>query len=332
MRVNQTRGQYTFESLPERHKAVPSRSDNFTLLLGASGILGSELVALSGTAHVVATHLARAKPWSVHFDATTTDVSTLWANKSAPPRAAVVMLGVTAIDACARDPAATALVNVQGAIRVIDRLLECGVVPVFVSSDGVFDGSRSWWSEEDQPTPILEYGRQKCAVERHLACRDQGIVVRLPKLIEDGPADRGFLPGWIQALGQPQAMLCATDQYFTPASARDAAAAILGLVDSGARGVFHVAGPQRLSRRELLAHVADEYSRFARPQAPIIDCLLGDVPVFERRPLDTSMRSSRLAALAGHPLRDAATVARAAVRAHFQHLDIPPLQAAKAHD
>lgn len=274
-----------------------------------------------GQSRVLATHLARPRPWSVFFDATTMDVATLWADKPAPPQTAVVMLGVTAIDNCARQPAASAQVNVQGAIRTIDRLLEAGVVPVFISSDGVFDGTRSWWREEHKASPILEYGRQKCAVEQHLAARSEGLIVRLPKLIEDEPSSNGFLSGWIHALGQYQDMLCATDQFFTPASARDAAEAILRLVDSRARGVFHVAGRQRLSRRELLAHVVDEYSLFAHPIAKIKDCRLADLPVLEPRPVDTSMLCSRLEMQTGYQLRDAASVARAAVRTHFQGLN-----------
>lgn len=303
--------------------AVPTHPDiptSPTLLLGASGILGAELARLLAPAGVVRTHFTRARPGSVFFDGRTMDVASLWAGQAARPGAAIVMLGVTAIDACARDPQGTARTNVEGVIHVLDQLLAHGVTPVFVSSDGVFDGTRGWWAEDDEPTPVLEYGRQKLAVERYLAATGAGLVVRLPKLMEDGPADTGFLPGMIQALGRTGEILCATDQFFTPASARDAAAAIALLTARGARGLYHVAGSQRLCRRELLAGIVEEYSRFAAPVARVRDCLLGDVPVLERRPLDTSMRSARIASEFGLQLRDAASVARAAVQAYFLKL------------
>lgn len=289
-----------------------------TLLLGASGILGVELARRLAPAGVVCTHFTRARPGSVFFDGRTMDVATLWAGQAVKPGAAIVMLGVTAIDACARDPLGTARTNVQGVIQVVDRLLAHGVMPVFVSSDGVFDGTHGWWGEGDTPRPVLEYGRQKLAVEQHLARIGAGLVVRLPKLMEDEVAAGGFLPGMIHALGRPGDMLCATDQFFTPASARDAAAAIALLAARGAQGLYHVAGSQRLSRRELLAEIIDEYARFATPVARVRECLLGDVPVLERRPLDTSMRSARIASEFGLQLRGAAGVARAAVRAYFE--------------
>lgn len=297
------------------HPDIPASP---TLLLGASGILGTELARLLAPSGVVRTHFTRARAGSVFFDGRTMDVATLWAGQAVKPGAAIVMLGVTSIDACARDPQGTARTNVQGVIHVVDQLLEYGVTPVFVSSDGVFDGTRGWWAEDDVPTPVLEYGRQKLAVERHMARTGAGLVVRLPKLMEDDAVATGFLPGWIQALGRPGDILCATDQFFTPVSARDAAAAIALLTARGARGLYHVAGSQRLSRRELLAEIVDEYTRFAVPMARVRDCLLGDVPVLERRPLDTSMRSARIASEFGLRPRGAASVARAAVRVFFE--------------
>ncbi len=293
-----------------------SSSEPSALLLGASGILGSELARLFGEASL-STHVSRPRPGSVFFDGRTMDVASLWTSRDAPA-AAIVMLGITSIDRCARDPSGTALINVQGVIRVIDQLVEHGVAPVFVSSDGVFDGSRAWWTEDDDAMPILEYGRQKLAVERHMAALKGGLVVRLPKLLEEDAGATGFLPGWIHALGKEGQILCATDQFFTPASARDVARVISLLMARKARGLYHVAGPRRVGRRELLAELVDEYRRYADPRAQIVDCQLADVPGLELRPLDTSMRSQRLKDEFGHSLRDAADVARLAVRAHFQ--------------
>ena len=278
------------------------------VLLGASGLLGGALARTLGERVALRTHLAHALPGGVRFDARSSSVAELLKGPAARPHAAVVMLGITNIDACAKDPEGTAAVNVQGLKRVIRELSALDILPVFTSSDAVFDGTRAWSSEEDEARPILTYGRQKREVERFMASLESPwLAVRLPKLLEP------VLDGWIRDLAQDKVIECATDQFFTPAAADDAAHAVVALLDEGVRGLRHIAGPERLSRRELLRAVVEEYRKFSEPRASIRECSLRDIKLAEPRPLDTSMRSVHQLP----PLQAASAVARAHVRKHF---------------
>jgi len=288
------------------------------LLLGATGFFGPALVDAFGDSSAVATHFKHAGTGSVYFDAARTRIADLLAGLAVRPAAAVVLFGITNIDQCARDPAGTGHVNVAGAIRVIEELHALGITPVYVSSDAVFDGTRSFFKEDDETQPILEYGRQKQMVERFLASLPPPwLIVRLPKLLATSNATGGMLNEWIEGLGRRERILCATDQFFTPAAASDAAQAIAMLVRSGAQGVFHLGGPERLSRRTLLAELVDEYRKYESPRAQIEDCFLRAIPVFERRPLDTSLDSSRFAAHSRMSFLPASIMARMAVRMYF---------------
>jgi dTDP-4-dehydrorhamnose reductase len=278
------------------------------LLLGASGLLGGALARTLGARVAARTHLERALPGGVRFDARSSSVAGLLQRLGARPQAAVVLLGITNIDACAKDPVGTAAVNVQGVTRVIRELSALGILPVFTSSDAVFDGTRAWSTEEDEARPILTYGRQKLEVERSMASLQRPwLTVRLPKLLEP------VLDGWIRDLAQDKVIDCATDQFFTPVAADDAARAIVALIDRGVRGLRHVAGPERLSRRQLLRAVVEEYRKFSEPKASIRECSLRDIQLREPRPLDTSMRSAR----AIEPLQAASAAAQAYVRKNF---------------
>jgi dTDP-4-dehydrorhamnose reductase len=279
------------------------------VLLGASGLLGGALARTLGERVAVRTHLAHSLPGGVRFDARSSSVAELLQGLGARPQAAAVLLGITNIDACAKDPEGTAAVNVQGVTRVIRELSALGILPVFTSSDAVFEGTRAWSTEDDEARPILTYGRQKLEVERFMASLDgPWLAVRLPKLLEP------VLDGWLRDLARPEVIDCATDQFFTPAAADDAARAIVALLDKGVRGLRHVAGAERLSRRDLLQAVVEEYRKFSEPRASIRECSLRDLKqVVEPRPLDTSMRSAR----AVPPLQAASAVARAYVRKHF---------------
>ena len=289
-----------------------------TLLLGASGFFGPALCEAFGSSGAVATHFSHASAGTLFFDTRSTPVADLVSHLPSKPTAAVILLGITNIDACARDPWATAETNVGGIIRVIEELRTLGITPVFASSDGVFDGTRALWTEQDDAHPILEYGRQKLAVERYLSSLSPPwLIVRLPKLLAEDVNPRCMLTGWIEALGRREKIFCATDQYFTPASGADAARAIAMLVDKKAQGLFHLGGPERLSRRTLLEAVLDEYRKFASPCGEIVECSLRDIPVVEPRPLDTSMSSERFAKGLAYRFHPASEVARMAVKAYF---------------
>jgi len=250
------------------------------------------------------------------FDARSMRIEQLMSELPATPKAAVILFGVTGIDACARDPAGTVELNVGATIRVIDELRKLGVTPVFISSDSVFDGRRSWFREEDEPRPILTYGRHKLEVETYMAALPPPwLVVRLPKLLAEDCDPRCMLTGWIQTLASEGEILCATDQYFTPAAATDVARAIAELIRGSAHGLFHLGGPDRVSRRELLSAVVDEYVKFERVRARIVDCSLRDLPFAEARPLDTSLCSERASSLLRKKFRDAKTIAKSAVYA-----------------
>ncbi len=293
-------------------------STRSVLLLGASGFFGPALADAFGAQVAARTYAAHPIDGGLHFDARTSSVTDLVAALPSRPAAGVVLFGETNLDACARDPAGTGEVNVEGALRAIGGLVAQGIVPVFLSSDAVFDGTQALWTEEVQVRPVLTYGRQKHEVEQALAALSAPwLAVRLPKLLSEACDPRCMVTQWIDALGRGGRILCATDQYFTPAAATDAARAIALLVREGAQGLFHLGGPERLSRRALLQAVLDEYRTFAPPQAEIVDCSLHDIKFAETRPLDTSMSSDRFARGHAFRFRPASEVARSAVRAHF---------------
>ncbi len=298
-------------------------SPHMLLVLGGSGFLGPALRKAKGAEELVFTHHAHAAPGSHAFDVRHSSVADLLRVTGGRPSAALILAGVTNIDACARDPLLTGKINVDGIVRVIRELRALGILPVFTSSDAVFDGTHACWREDEEVHPILTYGRQKLAVESYLAGLPlPWLAVRLPKLISAARNSRCMLTGWVEALGRSERIPCATDQYFTPADAGDVAEGILKLVSAGATGLHHLGGPQRLSRCELLEEVLDEYRKYSTPRAQIVECSLRDIPVLEPRPLDVSMDSTRYTSRFGRTIRPASEIARLAVRDCFWNMEV----------
>jgi len=161
--------------------------------------------------------------------------------------------GITGIDACKRDPAASRAVNVEGTIRVIDELVALGVRPVFFSSDYVFSGNKGGYVEEDRVDPITAYGRQKVEVESHLgeACA-AALVIRLSKVFGVDASAEGMLAEWWRALERGETIRCAGDQWFCPTFVADVVNGVVRLLQKGAAGVYHLCQPERYTREQLL--------------------------------------------------------------------------------
>ena len=108
--------------------------------------------------------------------APTASISTwraIWTTGGAPIRsgAAVLAAAVTKLDACERDPEATARVNVEANLALAAMLASQGVYVVFLSSNQVFDGTRPHRLGSEPTSPQTVYGRQKAEVESRLLAR-----------------------------------------------------------------------------------------------------------------------------------------------------------------
>src|SRR5262249_51950009 len=134
------------------------------LILGASGFIGAHLHAALGPERGVATYHRTPIAGGLRFDPLTMRVGETILPNAPGLTHAFVLYGMTNIDQCARCPELAHRINVESVKRVIDDLIAAGIVPVFASSDAVFDGTREMWTELDPVNPVLTYGRHKAEI------------------------------------------------------------------------------------------------------------------------------------------------------------------------
>jgi dTDP-4-dehydrorhamnose reductase len=166
---------------------------------------------------------------------------------------------------------------------------------LFTSTDLVFDGTRSWYREQDEPRPVLAYGRTKAQAESAVLDLPGGLVARLSLLY--GPT-RSARPSFFERAmagfraGQPQWFF--SDEYRTPLDYRTAARLLARLAKANVQGVIHVGGRERLSRFKLMGRIA---ASLGIDPALVRANRMTDVPLAEPRPADVSLDTSRLASL-----------------------------------
>jgi dTDP-4-dehydrorhamnose reductase len=166
----------------------------------------------------------------------------------------------TNVDGCARDPETAYRVNALGTQNVALACAEGDIPLVYISTNEVFDGvAAEPYREWDAPRPVNPYGRSKAAGEwfvRHLLSRFY--IARTAWLY--APGGRNFPHRIIQLAdkalgGQRGGLRVVVDEVGNPTYAPDLAAAIGGLIKTGAYGVYHLINAGYCSRYDFAREV-----------------------------------------------------------------------------
>jgi dTDP-4-dehydrorhamnose reductase len=265
------------------------------LVVGGSGFLGQELLRVLGE-EARGTFSTKPFEGGISFDSASSTLRSLRDDLGAMPQVVFLLHGIANPDFCAKNLELTRQLNVLGMQRLINEAWEGGALPVYMSTDYVFDGSRGSRTESDARCPTTEYGRQKAEIEEWLEDSGQPFIVcRSSKIVSGNRATHSVLGQWLNDLEARRPMRCAVDQIFSPAHVNDTALSMKDLVAAGARGVFNVAGPESVSRYDLAKMLLDAIRPYSPDShAELIAINLAEIPFYETRPLNTSLDVSKL--------------------------------------
>ena len=208
---------------------------------------------------------------------------------------------VSNVERCELEPAATRAMNVDGTLALAAAARAVGAPFVFFSSEYVFDGTDGPYDEERDVNPINEYGRQKVEVEQALPELTGGefIVARVSCVYGHERRRKNFVFQLWAALSEGREFRTPGDQIGTPTAAANAAEVVRDLVEAGERGVFHVAGAERMLRSDLARVAAQELGLDAGLIRPVATDELG---LAAPRPLGAGLLIDRASAAARTPL------------------------------
>ena len=229
------------------------------LITGANGQLGHELVRATIAAghEVVATS---------HETLDITDKLAVDAAITvARPDVVIHAAAWTAVDACESDPDKAMLVNGTATKYIADAAHAVGAHVVYISTDYVFDGSKtSAYNEEDAPNPQSVYGASKLEGERALGAIDA--IVRIAWVC--GFYGSNMVKTILRLAEQPQ-LKFVDDQIGNPTFADDAAEMIVRIATEKRSGTWHVTNQGDVSWYEFAREVLMAAGFDANKVAPI---------------------------------------------------------------
>src|SRR6056300_1037567 len=230
-------------------------------VMGATGLLGHsvcqevlarghKLLAFSNRPWTEPKGRYETCPLSLHeFDLVIRELFDQW------PDALINCAAVSSPDQVDQDPAYAHLINVDTARKLAEVSSHLGARYIHISTDMVFDGTRSPYRSTDQTNPLSEYGRQKLEAEKQvLKVTDQNLVVlRITLLNGNSPrGNRSPHERILNALAQGQTPNLFTDEYRQTSSAENVAQLLVELVERpNLNGLFHWCGSEVVTRYEL---------------------------------------------------------------------------------
>lgn len=233
------------------------------LVTGAAGLVGGRVARVLAEVHGFAVTGGRhqASPPTglpTHALDVTSPESIEAALEAVKPDAVVHAAALAEADKCEADPARAFALNVIGPEAMARACARRGMALVSFSTDLVFPGDRAPCTESDPAVPLLTYGKTRLEGEQAvLAAHPGSAIARLALVSGRGHGSRGTATeslAWALAARRPLRLY--TDQYRTPVDSDSVADAIALLVRRGSRGLYHLGGPERVSRHDLGIRVA----------------------------------------------------------------------------
>jgi dTDP-4-dehydrorhamnose reductase len=232
------------------------------LVTGAAGMLGTDVVRAAQRVNHQVVALA-------HADLDVTDARAVARCLSDErPEAVVNCAGYTDVDGAEDDLPGAMDVNADGAGNMARGAAEVDAKVLYVSTDYVFDGSKSEpYVESDEPRPLSVYGQSKLAGEHETQeASSRHFVARSSWLF--GAAGKNFVETMLTLARDHGEVLVVRDQVGCPTYTAHLADALVRLIDTDAYGLYHLAGGGECSWFDF----AREIFRQARLDCRVMSC------------------------------------------------------------
>jgi dTDP-4-dehydrorhamnose reductase len=208
----------------------------------------------------------------------------------------------TAVDRAEQEPELAFAINRDGAGHAAMVAKNSGIPIIHLSTDYVFDGSKSGaYVESDPVSPQTLYGRSKLAGELAVtAANERSIILRTSWVYS--PFGNNFVRTMMRLASERDELRIVDDQIGCPTYAPDIADAILDIAQivrmngwqSHFAGVTHLAGPDAMTwfgfARDIM-HAAKARGRRAVVVNPITSA---EYPTPARRPKNSCLNCERL--------------------------------------
>lgn len=234
------------------------------LLTGVSGLLGINFMQEMMTAHEII-GVDRGKLVNAPVRVIRQDLFDPGAAEAlldaAQPDWLINCAALADIDLCEENPDLARQLNADLPRRLARACKARNITFAHISTDAVFDGQKDgYYSEEDQPNPLGVYAKTKLDGEwAVLTENSRALVARVNFYGWSLSGRRSLAEFFFNNLTNNKSMSGFTDVIFCPMLANDTARILLKMLGRGLGGLYHLVGPQAMSKYQFGVEIARRF-------------------------------------------------------------------------
>ncbi len=234
------------------------------LITGASGLLGVNLALEASRFHEVV-GVDRNPLVSAPFTVIQADLLEAGAivrvMTEARPEALIHCAAMADMDTCERNPELAREVNTELPAQLADICARRKIRLVHISTDAVFDGQKAGvYAETDEANPRGVYATTKYEAEKAvLQVNPQALVARVNFYGWSRSGKRSLAEFFLNNLRAGRTVNGFTDVTFCPMLANQLAETLIMMLVRGLHGVYHVVGPQAMTKYQFGVEIARKF-------------------------------------------------------------------------
>jgi len=266
------------------------------LVTGVTGFLGRYLLKFMPQGHLCIAHSRTKLALPSNTNSLYSDMTNdhfIEKVAAVQPEMIIHNAAMANVDTCERDRRSAFRVNTQTTRRLAQYAGENDIRFVFISSDQVFDGRHGLYVERDTPHPVNYYGETKLAGEQAVReMTENHVIIRGALFYGKSLGGRiSFTEHLFRQLTAGRTVNVFDDQYRSPVLVDDLARLVWKMALTSLTGIFHLGGPDRLSRLEMGEILCRELGLDADLLNPV---KTESVNLAATRGLDCSVDSSKI--------------------------------------
>jgi dTDP-4-dehydrorhamnose reductase len=177
------------------------------------------------------------------------------------PEAVIHCAALANVDDCETNPELAYQMNADLPARLADACARQKVRLIHISTDAVFDGQKDGvYAESDAPNPQGVYAQTKLEGERAvLRVNPMAVVARVNFYGWSLSGKRSLSEFFVNNLGSGKSVNGFTDVIFCPMLVNHLGRLLIAMLEQGLRGLYHVVGPQALSKYQFGIEIARKF-------------------------------------------------------------------------
>ncbi len=234
--------------------------DKKVLITGCGGMLGNAVYPFFAYWYddVLATDKDVNEEWLTYLDIRDHDeVARIF--REYKPDIVLHLAAETDLEFCETHADITRAVNDIATKNIAKLSEQHGSLLVYISTAGVFDGKKTgFYTEEDQPRPIMVYGETKYAGEIHtLKYCSRSFVVRAGWMMGGGrEKEKKFIYKILKQIGNgTKEIFAVNDKFGTPTYTYDFAMNLFLLINTERYGIYHMVCEGKGSRYDVAKEI-----------------------------------------------------------------------------